>query len=135
MTSTHILFNDTCINEGTNLNTILLLSMYNTKVEIMIVLFSTVLKKANSQMKSLHIQLEISNIPKLTFNLKQKKTLNFGIDQIMGEIYSCTTWKENAESCSAETICMIHPHSFVCCLKKNWGCGGFVICILWQTQV
>lgn len=24
-------------------------------------------------MKSLHIQLEISNIPKLTFNLKQKK--------------------------------------------------------------
>lgn len=92
-----------------------------TKVEIMIVLFSTVLKKANSQMKSLHIQLEISNIPKLTFNLKQKKPLNFGIDQIMGEIYSCTTWKENAESCSAETICMIHPHSFVCCLKKNWG--------------
>lgn len=44
-----------------------------TKVEIMIVLFSTVLKKANSHMKSLHIQLEISNIPKLTFNLKQKK--------------------------------------------------------------
>lgn len=32
-------------------------------------------------MKSLYIQLEISNIPKLTFNLKQKKTLNFGIDQ------------------------------------------------------
>lgn len=122
------------MNEGTNLNTILLLSMYYlctiTKVEIMIVLFSTVLKKANSQMKSLHIQLEISNIPKLTFNLKQKKTQNFGIDQIMGEIYSCTTRKENAESCSAETICMIHPHSFVCCLKKNWGCGGFVICIL-----
>lgn len=81
-------------------------------------------------MKNLHIQLEISNIPKLTFNLKQKKTQNFGIDQIMGEIYSCTTRKENAESCSAETICMIHPHSFVCCLKKNWGCGGFVICIL-----
>lgn len=92
-----------------------------TKVEIMIVLFSTVLKKANSQMKSLHIQLEISNIPKLTFNLKQKKPLNFGIDQIMGEIYSCTTWKENAESCNAETICMIHPHSFVCCLKKIGG--------------
>lgn len=45
-----------------------------TKAEIMIVLFSTVLKKANSQMKSLHIQMEISNIPKLTFNLKQKKT-------------------------------------------------------------
>lgn len=43
-----------------------------------------VLKKANSQMKSLHIQLGISNtsIPKLTFNLKQK-TLNFEIDQIM----------------------------------------------------
>lgn len=87
----------------------------------MIVLYSTVLKKANSQMKSLHIQLEISNIPKLTFNLKQKKPLNFGIDQIMGEIYSCTTRKENAESCSAETICMIHPHSFVCCLKKKIG--------------
>lgn len=31
-------------------------------------------------MKSLYIQLEISNIPKLTLNLKQK-TLNFGIDQ------------------------------------------------------
>lgn len=40
----------------------------------MIVLFSTVLKKANLQMKSLYIQLEISNIPKLTLNLKQKNS-------------------------------------------------------------